>query len=95
MSLETISVKLKDLNVIIFETAREFENARDPLFENATLEIVCNYLSMASDDGLRLAMAIADAFVTDNELQRLTDVFERSMRKFHRAHTRWKEMCLH
>lgn len=95
MSLKTISVKLKDLNVIIFGTAQELEKARDPLFENATLEIVCDYLSMASDDGIRLSLAVADAFVTEHELQRLTDVFERSMKKFHQAHTRWKEVCLH
>jgi hypothetical protein len=69
--------------------------AREPERMTKEIDVVLGYLKKASDDVCRLGEAMCQFPPSDQELEFLTALAQKSVNRFYQAFERWKNTCLH
>jgi hypothetical protein len=90
--LQSLTVSI---HAMLRDQAFQMILARDPEKITEEIDIVLGYLKQASDDVCRLGEAMCQFPPSDRELEFLTALAQKSVKRFHRAFERWKQTCLH
>jgi hypothetical protein len=94
-SLQALKNMTINLRILLTEQQSQLGFARDVAEVERGLDVVVDCLNQASEDVLRLGEAMCGRTVSERDLDVLTAIAQKSVRRFRDEFDRWKNTCLH